>query len=182
MPEFQPPFQEKFPILQTMVWKENHVGGGPPIMDQAQVPLTCFICSGQAPLYTAKNHRKPEFGIDSDEPARPEAYSKQQHLVIKELVEVGVQSVCTHYCLNCFENAQILWRKIQFNNDEDQAFMCLGCSLEHKRAHPDHYLQNLFSPVCLSMVLRKEGWFKENCLAQLQALIERKASEEIDSF
>jgi hypothetical protein len=63
------------------------------------------------PLYTSKNHKKPQPDFDDDEPVRPESYSKQQHMIIKELIEAGVSTVVTHYCLNCYnETSLLLWR------------------------------------------------------------------------
>jgi hypothetical protein len=39
--------------------------------------------------------------------------------------------------------------------------MCLCCSIEHKRYHPDHFLYNLFAPAEIALVLKKEGPYRE---------------------
>jgi hypothetical protein len=40
--------------------------------------------------------------------------------MIKELIEVGIKTVCTHYCETCFK---------KYTTESDMAFMCLLCSI-----------------------------------------------------
>jgi hypothetical protein len=100
--------------------------------------------------------------------------------LLKELVEIGIQTITTHYCINCLENPMLLWRKVQYAPDEDQAFMCLCCSIAHKRKHPDHYLQNLFQPAELASILKKEGTYRDQVKSELSLLISAKSSQELN--
>jgi len=54
---------------------------------------------------------------DSDTP-QIESYHKQQHAHIKELLEAGISSVCTHYCTHCYLDPLIAYCGT-FNEDQD---------------------------------------------------------------
>ena len=54
-------------------------------------PLTCYHCSGTLPVRAAKDYRKPYDSADEDsETPQIEVYQKQQHFIIKDMLEAGI--------------------------------------------------------------------------------------------
>ena len=100
---------------------------------------------------------------------------------MKELVDVGISSICTHYCLNCYSNPLIVWCKT-YNREEDFSFMCLVCALRHKREMPDHYLQNLYQGQEIQSILKKNEMMTALVKEELANLMEKRVSDELNGF
>ena len=71
------------------------------------------------PLRAAKDYSKQLTSEEEDsETPQIESYQKQQHLIIKDLLEAGISSICTHYCSHCHLNPLLAYCGT-YNDDKD---------------------------------------------------------------
>ena len=73
------------------------------------------------------------------------------------MIDAGIYTVCTHYCLHCYSDPQYFGHETPYIRSEDCSFLCLNCSIMHKKQNPEHYLQSLFNAQELALILKREG-------------------------
>ena len=84
-------------------------------------PMTCFYCSDMLPVRAAKDYSKLLTSDEEDsETPQVESYEKQQHLILKDLLEAGISSICTHYCTHCHQDRPLkFYFEGTYNDDRD---------------------------------------------------------------
>ena len=81
-------------------------------------------------------------------------YSKAQSQVVKELVDLGMTSLGSHYCETCSAKAMESGQFCDFEK------YCLVCALEHRAEHPSHQMVLILTPQLLQNLLKKSEAFE----------------------
>ena len=96
--------------------------------------VTCFKCSQGLPIRAVDKSTKSEKTFDNTF-----MFSKHQTQFCKELIERGVFTVATHYCITC-DNQKRADKKMQ-----DIEKVCLLCAIKHKSDHLQHRMVQIAS-------------------------------------
>ena len=73
--------------------------------------------------------------------------------MIKELVDLGMTSLASHYCETCSAKAM-------GGKGGDFEKLCLACALEHRVEHPSHQMVLILTPQLLQTLLKKSEAFE----------------------
>lgn len=84
-------------------------------------------------------------------------YSKHQLSVCKELIDRGMFSVATHFCMTCDSK----------NSEPDEAKLCIICAIDHKKRMPSHQMTMVANAQLIQAMFKKsqslQGGMFVNC-------------------
>ena len=104
------------------------------IETQIGCSVTCFKCSEGLPIRQVDNKVDKSEKQDKNNVSNLFTYNKHQTQFCKELIERGVFTVATHYCITCDNN------KFPLSKLGDIEKLCLLCAISHKADNLKHEL------------------------------------------